>query len=422
MKLKKFVVCLLVAVMALTSLSGCARKKDLKHEIIMYFPNWKLGEENGNVSDIPWDKVTYINHAFWEVYPTAEAEQTTFERRELGLEPRTEFTVVSTLPEADEVIFTEYEKFHKKYPDVNIMISVGGWSACGFFSEMAYTEAGRASFIGSCVQLIKDNPWIAGIDIDWEYPAGSNDGERWPEGEGDEGCPIWGTQYEDRMNFTQFLKEFKETLDKEFGEGRKKLTACASSSTGWTLPNQDWAGASQYLDYINIMTYDMAGDWDGVTGHASSAAGAKTAMAYFINNDIPGSKLNLGSPFYATGFMMAEDSDFSKIVGAPIAEENDIDKEMLTVPFIRKVLSEAVEVGTPGWHAGYDEKQMGAYVYNDDPSSEYYRWYLSYEDERAIDGKYALIEKYNLAGIIVWEVTQDSTDHELTKYLFEKSK
>ena len=405
------------------SLTGCGKKTvETRKQVIVYFPNWKLGEPNGNVSDIPWDSVTFINHAFWKVAPKSDVNQTSFERRELGLEPRTEFEVVSTGEEADKIIFAEYEKYHKEYPNVNIMISVGGWSACGYFSEMAYTEEGRASFIADCVRLMKEYPWIAGIDIDWEYPAGSNDGERYPEGEGEEGCPIWGTQYDDRMNFTQFLKECRETFDAEFGAGAKKLTACASSSTGWTLPNQNWTDASLYLDYVNIMTYDMAGDWDGVTGHASGVSGAKNAMAYFINNDVPKEKLNLGSPFYATGFIMAEDTDFSKIVGAPIADYNDIDKELLTVPFINDILSKTVPDGAKGWHLGYDEKNGGAYVYNDDPASEYYRWFLSYEDKNTIDGKFALIEKYNMAGIIVWEVTQDSADHEMTKYLYEKAK
>lgn len=403
-----------------TASAGSSEEAEkIPREIIVYFPNWKLGETNGNVDDIPWDKVTFINHAFWAVAPDGDETESSFERRDAGLPARTSFTVVSTLPEADEIIFADYAKKHAEYPDVNIMISVGGWSACGFFSEMAYTPEGRASFIDSCIALMDENPWIAGIDIDWEYPSGSNDGERYPEGGDDQGCPIWGTALEDRLNFPQFLKEMREAFDAHFGAGAKYLTACASSSTGWTLPNQDWTSAAQHLDYVNIMTYDMAGDWDGITGLGTNVSGTKNAMAYFINHDVPASKLNLGSPFYGTPFRLAESDSYAVALGAAIDVPNGIDAEILTVPFIRKAEAAAVADGEKGWHTGYNDMTGGAYIYNDDPDSEYYRWFISYETKESLDGKFALIEKYRLAGMIVWEVTQDSTDHEMISYMNE---
>ncbi|MCR5311804.1 MAG: hypothetical protein K6E32_10385, partial [Lachnospiraceae bacterium] len=227
-------------------------------QVVVYFANWNLdskeAEFGGEVASIPWESVTYINHAFWRVEPAETPEVTSFDRRKTGLGARTEFSIAPTAEAADmldegesRVIsgvkrnhFAEYEYFDKLYPDVNIMISVGGWSDSGFFSEMAYTEEGRVSFTKSCIELIKKYPWIDGIDIDWEYPAGSNDGERLPESDADEGCPIFGTPAEDRENFALLMKCLRETMDEEFGAGTKKLTACASASTGWTLPNQDW--------------------------------------------------------------------------------------------------------------------------------------------------------------------------------------
>ncbi|MBP5331700.1 MAG: hypothetical protein J6Y89_07605, partial [Lachnospiraceae bacterium] len=197
-------------------------------EIIVYYPNWKLGGENGDVEDIPWESVTMINHAFWEVFPLSGENETSFERRAAGKEARTGFGIRSTLPDNDKIIFEKYREYHKLYPDVKILISIGGWSRCGYFSEMAYTEEGRSGFVKSCVELLKENDWISGIDIDWEYPSGSNDGERMPEDENDQGCPVFGTSLEDRINFPTLLKELREALAAEFGEGKKLLTACAS--------------------------------------------------------------------------------------------------------------------------------------------------------------------------------------------------
>ena len=389
-------------------------------EIIVYYPNWKLGEPNGNVEDIPWDCVTMINHAFWEIVPLGDETETSFERRSAGKEARTAFAIASSLPEADAEIFAKYKEYHELYPDVRIMISIGGWSRCGFFSEMAYTGEGRKSFVDSCIALIKENEWISGIDIDWEYPAGSNDGERWPEDETDQGCPIFGTSLEDRVNFPELLKALKEGLDAEFGIGSKLVTACASSSTGWTLPNQNWEAASEFLDYINIMTYDMAGDWDAQPGHASSVSGTKNAMAYFIIKGVDKTKLNIGIPYYGTGFRLAEATKNPN--GSKIVVPNGISKDFLTIPQIQQFEQEAVPVEETGWHKGYNEKAGGAFLWNDDENSEYYCWYISYECPDAIDGKFALIKQYSLAGVLVWEITEDTLDHEYTKYLAEKLK
>ena len=74
-------------------------------------------------------------------------------------------------PELPKNHFAQYAVYAKKYPNVNIMVSIGGWARCGYFSEMAYTAEGRKTFVESCVELIHKYPWIGGIDIDWEYPG-----------------------------------------------------------------------------------------------------------------------------------------------------------------------------------------------------------------------------------------------------------
>ena len=99
----------------------------------------------------------------------------------------------------DMAHFSQYEEYSEQYPDVNIMLSIGGWTRCGYFSEMANTEAGRKSFIDSCIETMNTYTWIDGIDVDWEYPGV----ERAPESDTDEGCPVVGDDY---TNYTLLLK------------------------------------------------------------------------------------------------------------------------------------------------------------------------------------------------------------------------
>lgn len=129
-------------------------------QVVIYFANWNLGnsaaDASGEVGNIPWDKVTYVNHAFWAVAPADGSTETSFVRRDSGEGARTEFAIVSTdpykdyqntgksaiNPELEKNHFAQYAAYSELYPDVNIMISVGGWGACGYFSEMAYTKEG----------------------------------------------------------------------------------------------------------------------------------------------------------------------------------------------------------------------------------------------------------------------------------------
>jgi len=436
---------LMVVTMVPTNVASAQSSKSEK-EVVTYFANWYLDEKpaahGAEVAGIPWDKVTYINHAFWAVAPGDGSTETTFERRSNKESARTSFKIMSTDPKSDyedttpsEIDpsmprnhFAEYAVYSEKYPDVNIMISVGGWTDSGYFSEMAYTKAGRQTFVNSCIDLMNQYPWIDGIDIDWEYPGGDGGGER-GEGDGDQGCPIFGTVEEDNANFAALLKDMKEAFDTKYGVGAKKLTSCASSSTGWTLPYQDWKTAAPYLDLINIMTYDMAGSWDGVTGHSSHMGGVKGAVDYFKDLGISTSKLNIGTPFYATGFMMTE-IDKSKIVGAPI-EDVYINGDGLTQDTLNTFESQAVsgyttnidgvkvtmgttfDNGGTGWHYAYDSEVDASYIYNDDTKSEYYKYFISYESPLSLQAKLDYIDSEGLSGIIIWECSQDATEYSM---------
>ena len=427
-----------------------------KKEIIVYFANWYLGKlpasRGGEVASIPWDKVTYVNHAFWAVAPADGSKETSFERRDSGKAPRTGFHIVSMRPENDygnqepsdlnpelpKNHFAQYAVYAEKYPNVNIMVSIGGWARCGYFSEMAYTAEGRKSFVESCVELIRKYPWIGGIDIDWEYPGCSTAGERLPDpnaGDGDEGCPIWGTVEEDAANFALLLSELKAALAENFGEGAKKLTACAGASTTTILPNQDWVAAAQYLDMINLMTYDMTGVWDAATGHATSFMGTVKTVDYLTEKGIPESKLCIGTPLYAISFLMNE-MDRDQIVGAPAAthratnesvtetecgafEEEAVSGYNVVKEGVKWVKDAEFYSEQQGWHLAHDDAEGATYLYNDDEKSPYYKWFLTYEDHLSLQAKLDYINKTDLAGIIIWECSEDTEGYDFITQMAE---
>ena len=420
----------------------------LQKEVVIYFANWyldtKTAQEGAEVCSIPWDKVTYINHAFWEVQPADGSRETSWELREQGKSPRTSFRIASTLDRADfedqtpsELAeglprnhFAQYAVYAEKYPQVNVLISIGGWTRCGYFSEMAYTAEGRHSFVNSCMEVLEQYPWLDGFDIDWEYFGGSKDGERKPEDDNDQGCPIWGTVQEDSVNFGLLAKELRETMDAKYGEGVKKLTGCASASTGWTLPMQNWREVEPYMDLINIMSYDMAGVWDHVTGHASREQHCRDAISVMNKGyKVPFHKMTIGTPMYATDLKMIKMPPSGSPLGAQVESKGpckeEIHQEMLKAWEAEAVsgyetvwvdgkpqIGEDFDNGGVGWHYKYEKFLKGAYMWNDDPASPYYLWYLSYETPVTLQQKLDLVEETGIAGMLLWEVSEDTYDHQ----------
>ncbi|MET7341599.1 glycosyl hydrolase family 18 protein [Streptomyces sp. NPDC005547] len=231
-------------------------------------------------------------------------------------------------------VFNQFKELKAKYPHLKINISLGGWSYSKYFSDAAKTDASRKKLVSSCIdQYIKGNlpveggyggPGSAagifdGIDIDWEYPASAGG--------------HLGNHYapEDKQNFTLLLAEFRKQLD-AYGAangGKKYLLTAAFGAGQDKIANIETAKIGQYLDYANLMTYDMHGAWDGdgPTYHQSPLySGANDPSdpvapgtekysidnavdswldgkpAYGIAGGFPANKLTLGYEFYYRGW------------------------------------------------------------------------------------------------------------------------
>ena len=231
-------------------------------------------------------------------------------------------------------VFNQFKELKAKYPHLKINISLGGWTYSKYFSDAAKTDASRKKLVSSCIdQYIKGNLPVEGgfggagtaagifdgIDIDWEYP-GSADGHL-------------GNHYapEDKQNFTLLLAEFRKQLD-EYGAangGKKYLLTSALPAGQDKIKYIETDKIGQYLDYANIMTYDMHGAWDGdgPTYHQSPlypspndptdviAPGTEKYSidsaidswidgnpTYGIAGGFPANKLTLGYEFYYRGW------------------------------------------------------------------------------------------------------------------------
>ena len=164
-------------------------------------------------------------------------------------------------------------------PELKVMVSVGGWGS-GRFSEMAASESNRRSFATHCREAV-EKYGLDGIDIDWEYPT----------------CDWAGISAspDDTRNFTLLMRDLRETL------GAERLLSMATIAQAQFI---DFRDVEPYVDFVNVMSYDMA---RAPKHHsplfASSNAEFTTSRAVQAHLDagIPEIKLVMGIPFYGRG-------------------------------------------------------------------------------------------------------------------------
>lgn len=198
------------------------------------------------------------------------------------------------------------------HPKLKMLVSIGGWTGSANFSAAAATDASRKAFVASCLDIyirgnLNDPPGPSikglfdGIDIDWEYPAS---------------CGLTCSDSPaDTQNFTLLLAEFRRQLDAQGKLDHENYLLAAAIPAGpsnYSLIelNKIW----QYLDFVNMMTYDYHGTWETTTNNLAplfadpadpSAAGKfyiDHTVSDFLKAGIPARKLNLGLPFYGYGW------------------------------------------------------------------------------------------------------------------------
>ncbi|MDX6355445.1 MAG: chitinase [Streptomyces sp.] len=230
--------------------------------------------------------------------------------------------------------FNQLKELKVKYPNLKIVASIGGWTYSKYFSDVAATDASRKKFVGSCIDMfIKGNLPVQGgyggtgtgagifdgFDIDWEYPGSTG---------GHVGNHV---STADKANYTLLLAEFRTELNAySAANGNKKMLLTAALPSGQDkIANIETNKIGAYLDYANVMTYDMHGAWDTTgptnvqdplyqspsdpsavippgtqkySGDAAIKAYTTGNSAYGITGGLAANKITMGYPLYYRGW------------------------------------------------------------------------------------------------------------------------
>ncbi|WP_207510658.1 glycosyl hydrolase family 18 protein [Longitalea luteola] len=286
---------------------------------------------------------------------------------------------------------------------VKVMASIGGWSMCKHYPEVAADAAKRAKFIANCKELIAMG--FDGIDFDWEYPN-------------DPGMNIERYSTADYNNFATLLEELRAAIGNS-----KLITSCFAASPG-KLAGFNWTRMNSVLNYMNMMTYDYNGGWSNKAGHNAPLYDypGMEYQGFSLDGTVRGirnlgidmSKVNLGAPFYGRGVIT---SGAAALNGATTkrAETVQPDGPIQTCADFTNWARDLWD-GTPpysyilqatgsgsGWTDHWDDVAKVPYKTKGN-------YFLSYDNERSIEAKAQYIKDQGLAGVIIWQVYGDMTD------------
>ncbi|WP_255954271.1 glycoside hydrolase family 18 protein [Streptomyces odontomachi] len=360
--------------------------------VVGYYTDWSVYQRNYRVKNIETSgsaaKLTHINYAFGNVQggkctigdSWADTDQTY----------TADQSVDGTADTWDQPLagaFNQLAKLKKLHPGLKVLWSFGGWTWSGGFGQAAQDPAG---FAQSCYDLVNNSRWAGlfdGIDIDWEYPNACG-----------LTCDTSGSDA---------FRNVMAALRAKFGSGKLVTAAISADGTaGGKLEASDYAGAAQYVDWFNPMTYDYFGAWDAqgptaphsplssYSGIPKAGWDSEDTIAKLKSLGIPSDKLLLGIGFYGRGWTgVTQDAPGGTATGpaAGTYEQGIEDYKVLKT----KCPATGTVGGTAYAHCGSD-------------------WW-SYDTPATIAGKMSFKNQQGLGGTFFWELSGDTTNGELIK-------
>ena len=361
-------------------------------KILGYFAQWGVYQRGYHVKNIVSSgsaaKLTHINYAFGNVIGgqcVIGDSYADYERAYTAAESVD--GVADTWDQPLRGSFNQLRKLKQQYPNIKILFSFGGWTWSGGFGQAA---ANPTAFANSCYNLVEDPRWadvFDGIDIDWEYPNACG-----------LSCDSSGPESYPRL---------MQALRNRFGSSY--LVTAAIPAGYQNINAANYGGASQHVNWYNVMTYDFFGAFaaQGPTAmHSPLYSWPQIPVANFYSDyaiqllkskGIPSNKLLLGVGFYGRGWQgvtQAAPGGSANGAAPGTYEAGNEDYKVL----VSRCPSNGTAAGT-------------AYAFCGN------QWW-SYDTPSTIAGKNAYKKSQGLGGAFFWELSGDTSNGALISALY----
>ncbi len=374
-------------------------------EVVGYFIQWGVYRRDYHVKNIVTsgsaDTLTVINYAFAGIGDDLKCKI---------LDPYADYNnrydadesvdgIADTVAQPLKGSFNQLKKLKAMYPNIKVMISIGGWSESDKFSDAALPE-NREAFVNSCINMfiqgnfdpangVVDPGVFDGIDIDWEYPGACG--------------ATCNFRPEDTQNFTALLEEFRRQLD---AIDPNLLLSVATPASEEYYQKIELGQIHQYLNWINLMAYDFHGSWEknGPTNHHanlyasasdpfSPSLSVDTAIQGYLTAGVPADKLILGLPFYGRGWASVTN------------ENNGLYQHAGRIPkgTWEKGIEDYKVLKNKGYPGFWDEETQAYWIFNGNT-------FWTYDNTQSIAAKTSYINDLGLGGVMFWELSGDDAE------------
>ncbi|KAI5116231.1 hypothetical protein M0805_001223 [Coniferiporia weirii] len=299
----------------------------------------------------------------------------------------------------DNLLWMRTTALKQKNPALKVFLSIGGWSfndppTQNIFSDLVGSTENTNTFIASALSVLQAYSFD-GIDIDWEYPVAPERG----------GAPA------DKENYPTFMAAVKAA----FASRGYGLSFTAPSSY-WYLQHFDLPALLKSADWVNVMTYDLHGVWDGTDPYIGPEVLAhtnlteiKSTMQLFRNVGVDPLQIVLGIGFYGRSFQLADGSCSDPgcpFVGGGAPGICSLSSGTLMFSEIEEIISSNALVPT------YDSVDAVKYIVWDED-----QW-VSYDDAQTFQLKMDYANSICLGGTMIWSVDQDDTSYTALQGLY----
>ncbi len=250
---------------------------------------------------------------------------------------------------------------------------IGGWRG-------AASAANRASFVTHLLATV-DQFGFDGIDLDWE--------------------PIQTQDHANLLALAQALRAARPGL---------VLTVPVE----WINTNLQWnprpVGEAAFLqaiaptlDRINVMSYDMAADYEGwnswftspLTGHAAATpSSVSSSLQYYLDAGVPAAKLGMGFGFFGNCYNGPKQPGVALVQGDLVASDGAMSYRNILASY------------QPGMTAEMLSDPTQTYLWSNAPVGPKACTYVTWEQPNSIASKSAHARSKNLGAAIIWTISQ----------------
>lgn len=357
MKKTAFLISLVVLIFS-AALHGQKNPSERKYKLVAYYST-----DSASLMMYDYSRITHVIYSFGHVNSDGY----------FGVTRQKDLTVLK-----------ELIKLKQKYPHLKTMIALGGWSGCELCSDVFNDPQKTKRFVSSVRDFLKTYD-LDGFDFDWEYPVVK-------------GFP--GHQYlmDDKNNFTKAVALLRKTLPK-----RKIISFASGGFIEYMEKAIDWKAINPYIDFVNLMSYDLVGGYATTTGHMTplfstweNEESADKAISYLEKIGFPLHKVIIGATFYTRSWENVPNINNGLYQPGKFLGSHDYKMNV-------NIFTES-----NGYKYYWDEKAQAAHWYNDEKMI-----FVTGDDKQSLKAKSDYVKKKGLGGLMFWELPLDMPENGL---------